>query len=176
MAGEKRILLVVDVQTALLEDKPYCGDAVLQRVRSLITQCRERDIEVIYVRHDGGVGDELEFGTPGWEIHSTVAPLLGEQIFNKRVNSAFRDTGLSVYLDEHGVRDIILVGMQTEYCIDATCKSAFERGYQVVIPEGTFTTYDNDWLSGEKLNEFYTRIWDGRFAKVLPFEEVIQGL
>lgn len=176
MAEEKRVLLVVDIQTALLEDKPYCGDAVLRRVGMLIAQCRERGVEIIYARHDGGMGDKLEHGTSGWEIDGAVAPLPGDQIFDKRVNSAFRDTGLSAYLDERGVRGIILVGMQTEYCIDASCKSAFERGYEVVIPEGAFTTYDNDWLSGEELNEFYTHIWDGRFAKVLPLEEVIQSL
>lgn len=176
MAEEKRVLLVVDLQTALLDDEPYCGDAVLQRVSRLITRCREQGVEVIYVRHDGGVGDELEYGTPGWEIADAIAPLPEEGIIDKRVNSAFRGTGLSAYLDEHKVKSIILVGMQTEYCIDATCKSAFERGYEVTIPQGAFTTYDNNWLSGEKLNEFYTHIWNGRFAKILPFEEVIQSL
>ena len=61
--------------------------------------------------------------------YSMLQPLQeGERIFEKCYNSAFKDTGLEEYLKEKKITDIILGGLQTEYCIDATCKSAFERG------------------------------------------------
>lgn len=63
--------------------------------------------------------------------------------------------------------------MQTEYCIDATCKSALERGYQVILPKGGTTTYDNDFLSAEMLCRYYEeKIWNGRFASVLAPDTV----
>lgn len=174
--GKKCALLVVDLQTALLADGPHCGPETLTNVRFLLERCRAQKIEVIYVRHDGGSGDELEYGTPGWEICAEIAPHPGEKVYEKRVNSSFRDTGLSNYLDAKGIKTLILVGMQTEYCIDATCKSAYERGYEVIVPAGTFTTFDNPWLTGEALNAFYTHIWHGRFAQVLPLEQVVEAL
>ncbi|WP_411676144.1 hypothetical protein [Caproicibacter sp.] len=63
--------------------------------------------------------------------------------------------------------------MQTEYCIDSTCKTAFELGFGVIIPEGTFTTFDNGPLDAAELCEFYSsRIWNRRFASVIPFKDL----
>ena len=72
------------------------------------------------------------------------------------------------------ITDLILMGMQTEYCIDATCKAAFELGYGVVIPTGATTTYDNEFMSGEATVRFYEeKIWAGRFADLMPAEAVL---
>ncbi|GAU75570.1 isochorismatase [Fusibacter sp. 3D3] len=49
-------------------------------------------------------------------------------------------------------------------------------GYDILIPRGTTTTFDNDYLSSEKLYEFYHEsIWDKRFGKVLDVE-VVKGI
>jgi nicotinamidase-related amidase len=65
--------------------------------------------------------------------------------------------------------------MQTEYCIDATCKAAFEHGFSIIIPEQTNTTFDNQYMNAKTLYEFYHyQIWQNRFARVLPMEEVEQ--
>lgn len=69
------------------------------------------------------------------------------------------------------------MGLQTEYCIDTTCKSAFEYGYKIIVPEETNTTSDNEYLSGGKLYEFYNyKIWNNRFANGLSVEEAIKVL
>ena len=76
--------------------------------------------------------------------------------------------------DSKGIITIILVGMQNEYCIGATYKAAFQHGYNLIIPQDT-TTFDNDLFSGELLVNFYERkIWNQRFAKVVPVSEVIK--
>lgn len=78
------------------------------------------------------------------------------------------------YLDDRGVDSIILMGMQTEYCIDTTCKVAFEYGYSLLIPQNTTTTYDNNLCSGEILARYYEqRIWNQRFAKVITIDEIM---
>lgn len=96
-----------------------------------------------------------------------------ERIFDKQYNSAFLHTGLKEYLDSKNTKNIILVGLQTEYCIDTTCKVAFEYGYNIMIPEETNTTFDNDYLTGKGLYELYNyKIWNNRFAKVMSIEEI----
>lgn len=166
-------LLVVDVQEALVAEHPEREEEFLCLLRRLISFCRKDGVEVIFVRHDDGEGSDLEAGSPGWQVCSALSPAANEQIFDKRFNSAFLETGLDGYLREHGVSRLILAGMQTEYCIDATCKSAFERGYTVLIPEGATTTFDNGPIAADVLCEFYERrIWDGRFAQVLSVEQL----
>ena len=79
------------------------------------------------------------------------------------------------YLTEKDIDTIILSGMQTEFCIDTTCRVAFELGYDVVIPADTTTTYDNIFLNGEEMREYYEQgIWNGRFAKVIGVDDVIK--
>ncbi len=173
----KSVLLIVDVQTALVEKHPYNEQNVIDNIKKLISTARGNGKEVLYVRHDDGKDSELEYGTEGWQVYAKIAPNNGEKVFDKQYNSAFLKTGLKEYLDSKQIDTIILAGLQTEYCIDTTCKSAFEYGYKIIIPEETNTTFDNEYLSGEKLYEFYNyKIWNKRFANVLPVEEVIKIL
>ncbi|MDP4085313.1 MAG: cysteine hydrolase family protein [Bacillota bacterium] len=167
------VLLVVDVQTALIKEQPFNKEIVIKNIKRLISIARDSNKEVLYVRHDDGIGEELEYGTDGWQIYYEIAPNKDERIFEKKYNSAFFKTGLKEYLETKKINTIILTGLQTEYCIDATLKSAFDNGFNVIIPEQTNTTFDNEYLSGEKLYEFYNyKIWKNRFANVLAIDEV----
>lgn len=172
---EDTILLVVDVQTALMEEHPYNEEKVIENIQKLISYSRNKGIEVIYVRHDDGPGTELENNTRGWQIFDKVAPKDTDKIFEKNFNSAFRKTGLKEYLDSKKIRKLILTGLQTEYCIDATVKSAFEQEYEVIIPEETNSTFDNPYLTGKQLYEFFNyTLWNNRFAKVMPLEDIMK--
>jgi nicotinamidase-related amidase len=145
------VLLVVDVQNALIKAHPYNEQKVIENIKKLIVTARDNQHEVLYICHDSGKGTQLEKGTDGWRIYDSIAPNDTELIFDKQFNSAFYNTVLREHLISKGIDTIILVGLQTEYCIDATCKSAFDYGYKIIIPEETNTTFDNGLLSGEKL-------------------------
>jgi len=169
------VLLVVDVQNALIKAHPHNEQRVIENIKKLILTARDNKKEVLYVRHDDGKGTELEQGTDGWQIYDDIAPNESELIFEKQYNSAFHKTALREYLESKEIDTIILVGLQTEYCIDATCKSAFDCGYKIIIPEETNTTFDNEYLPGEKLYEFYNyKIWNKRFATVFSMDDVIK--
>lgn len=169
------ILLVVDVQTLLVEEHPYHEAEVLANIQNLIREARSNQVEIVYVRHDDGVGTELEVGTAGWQIYPSVAPIGSEKIVDKQFNSAFHKTDLHEYLTHKGIDTLMLVGMQTEYCIDATLRSAFDLGYKVWIPMDTNTTYDNAYMNAETLLDYYhNAIWDNRFAKVITVEQAIE--
>lgn len=167
-------LIIIDMQTALLEAHPYDERTVVARIQRLLAECRKSGIPVIFVRHDGGAGDELERGCAGWEICSELAPKAGEKIIDKAFNSAFRQTLLESHLQDLGIKTLILCGMQTEYCFDVSCKVAFEKEYEVIVPRGTTTTFDNDHFSADKLVHYYEdKIWDKRYAAVKDVEEVL---
>jgi len=167
-------LVIVDMQTALVEAEPYNKSVVIENIKALLNACRKKEIPVIYIQHNGENGSELEHGSTGWSIYKESAPLPDEKIFEKQYNSAFRGTGLREYIDGIGVKNIILCGMQTEHCLDATCKVAFEYEYKVTIPQSTTTTFDNDFTNGKDLSKYYeNQIWNNRYAQVISMKQVL---
>ena len=170
-------LLVIDVQQAMIDEHPARMDEFMLNLKFLIDAAHKSGTEVIYVRHDGGEGDVLAFGTSGWQLEKSLVPRTGERVFEKRFGSAFRQTGLRDYLVDREISRLVVCGMQTEYCIDTSVKVAFEFGYDVVIPAGATTTYANPFLSGEKLITYYERmIWHEPLARVVPIEEALDIL
>lgn len=113
------VLLVIDTQKLITNEKLYNLDLFVSNMKLLIKTARAKNIEVIYIRHDDGEGQELTRGTDGFEIYEEFAPEKDERIFDKTVNSPFKDTGLLEYLTEKKENQIIVTGLQTDYCIDA---------------------------------------------------------
>ncbi len=173
----KTALLVIDVQQAMIDEHPASMDAFMLNLKMLIDTAHKNNTEVIYVRHDGGEGDVLAFGKPGWQLEKSLIPRADERVFDKRFGSAFRQTGLQDYLTSQSISRLVICGMQTEYCIDTSVKVAFEHGYEVIIPAGSTTTYANPFLSGEKLVYYYERmIWNDPLARVVDMEEALSFL
>ena len=168
------VLLVVDVQELITHEKLYNFDTFISNVKLLIEKARENNVEVIYVRHDDGEGQALTRGTDGFEIYEEIAPMSVEQIFDKFVNSSFNGTGLLEYLRGKGEKEIIVVGLQTEYCIDATVKCGFEHGFRVIVPKYSNSTFDNEFMSAEQSYRYYNEfMWKNRYAECISVEEVI---
>lgn len=88
------VLLVVDTQKLITTLDLYNFNAFEDAVKTLIAAARENNVEVVYVRHDDGVGAELTKGAPGFEIYEDFSPQPREKIFDKTVNSSFKGTGL----------------------------------------------------------------------------------
>lgn len=168
------VLLIVDTQKVITNNKLYNFDIFVSNVKELIKKARQNHIEIIYIRHEDGIGQELTKGNEGFEIYEEFKPINGEKVFDKTVNSAFKGTGLLEYLISKGESQVIIAGLQTEYCMDATIKCGFEHGFQIVVPEYTNTTVDNRFMSAEKSYEYYnTFIWQRRYAKCISLNETL---
>ena len=171
------VLLIVDTQKAITNSKLYQFDLFKAHVIELIKTARDNKIEVIYVRHDDGVGAELTKGNEGFEIYEDFQPADGERIFDKTVNSAFRDTGLLEYLREKEEKTIILAGLQTDYCIDATAKAGFEHGFKMIIPANANSTVDNPYMSAEQSYRYHNEfLWNKRYADCVSLEEALERM
>lgn len=169
------VLLVVDTQKAITNSRLYQFDLFVSHVKELIEKARHNDIEVIFVRHDDGDGNELTKGNEGFEIYGGFQPEADEMIFDKNANSSFKDTGLLEYLQQKGENKIIIVGLQTDYCIDATVKAGFEHGFQMIVPENTNSTFDNRYMTAEQTYRYYNEfIWNRRYAECIPFNKALK--
>ena len=171
------VLLVIDTQNAITNCQLFNFDVFVPTVEKLIKAARENNVEVIYVRHDDGPGSELARGTWGYEIYDKFAPLEGDKIVDKQFNSAFKGTDLLAYLKQKNEQELIIVGLQTDYCIDATIKSGFEHGFRIIVPAGGNTTIDNTYLSASQTVEYYNDfMWNGRYAMCVSLEETLHML
>jgi nicotinamidase-related amidase len=166
-------LLVIDLQRGMFTDaQPHDGEGVLSRAASLLERARRKGTPVLHVRHDGGPGDPLAKGGPGFEIHPDVAPQPGEPVFEKTVCSAFPGTDLDAQLKRLGITRLVIAGMQTEYCIDTNCRVAFDRGYKVVLAKDAHTTFDTPALSAAQIIAHHNRILGGNFAELVPTNDI----
>ena len=68
------VLLVVDTQQMITNNKLYNFEVFEERVKCLIEVARINNVEVIYVRHDDGPDCELTKGKEGFEIYDGFAP------------------------------------------------------------------------------------------------------
>ena len=168
------VLLVVDTQKLITNEKLYKFEEFKTNVKSLISAARENAIEVIFVRHDDGVGNPLTKGTDGFEIYEEFQPEGQELIFDKTVNSSFKETGLLEYLKQKEVTEIVIVGLQTDYCIDATIKAGFEHGFKMIVPANANSTFENPYMSADQIYSYYNDfMWNKRYAQSVSVEEAI---
>ena len=82
-----------------------------------------------------------------------IPRLPGEPIVDKRSPDSFADTPLDGMLLARGVRRVIVCGLQSEWCIQATCKGAVERRYEVMLVEDGHSTFDSRGRGGDRPNQ-----------------------
>ena len=164
----KTAFIIIDVQNILVETG-FETEKLLEKIAYLQEQARSKNIEIIYVQH---VENPEAQTSEDWQLSALLNRKLDEKVFQKRYNSMFKETGLKEYLDQQGIEQLVLCGMQTEYCVDTSVKVGFEYGYKLVIPEGAVTTFDGEDIPAETLNEFYENIWEERFADVLDYKTI----
>jgi nicotinamidase-related amidase len=69
----------------------------------------------------------------------------------------------------------MVVGLQTDYCIDATIKCGFEHGFHMIVPEYTNSTVDNDFMNAEQTYKYYNDfMWNSRYAECVSMEEAMK--
>lgn len=172
------ILLVIDTQKGITDERLYNFEMLRTNIKTLISTARKNHVEVVYVRHDDGPGTGFSVGDDEFQIFEEFAPEGQERIFDKKVNSAFDDsTGLVKYLAEKKEKTIMVVGLQTNFCIDATIKSGFERGYKMIVPENTNSTFDNEYMKKDVCYHYYNDfVWPGRYAECVSMEAAVELL
>ena len=148
-------LLVVDVQSGVVDwSQPTSkgSDEVLERINELLARARAAGNSVIYIQHDGQEeGHPLSPGLPGWQIHPAIAPAEGEIVIHKRACDSFFETPLEGELAALGIRQLVVAGCRTQYCIDTTCRSAVARGYDVTLAKDAHMTVDTESLTAAQI-------------------------
>ena len=165
-------LMIIDVQNGVLgkEQETYNSEALLNNLVSLIRKAREANVPVIYVQHNEV--HQLEPDTPAWQIHYRLAPRAGDVVVQKRHPDSFHDTVLEGELRKMGIRNLVIGGLQTEWCVDSTVRRAFSLGFNVTVAEDGHSTMDTTVLKASKVVEHHNRIFKGGFARLMKAKDI----
>jgi nicotinamidase-related amidase len=150
--ADRPALIVVDVQRGLIEGFEEDWADALPVISDLLTRAREASIPVVLVQHCGREPSHpLNETTSGWALHENVDAQPGDLRVSKVWSDSFQDTGLHDLLQTRAINRVVLVGAQTEFCVDATARRAASLGYDVDLVADGHTTSENGQLSRSQI-------------------------
>jgi nicotinamidase-related amidase len=169
----KKALLVIDVQNGMFQegDAIYQGKELLKKLDKIIHQARINQMPIFYIQHNEPAGWPLEFGKEGWEIHPEIMPCNQDVIIQKKSPDSFLHTTLESELKKKEIEHVFITGIQTEVCVDTTCRRAFSKGYKVTLVADAHSTWDSDDLTAKAIIHHHNRVlrW---FADVRSSDEI----
>ena len=141
-----RALLVIDMQRAF-DDLDFWGPttnpACEANVAALAAAWQRAGDPVVVVRHDSLDDSPLAPGNPGNDLVDAVAAIEPAVLVSKNVNSAFYgDPDLHAWLQERGIGEVVVCGIQTNMCVETTARMAGNLGYDVTVVLDATRTFD----------------------------------
>jgi nicotinamidase-related amidase len=170
----KAALLIIDMQYGnFLEPYPvHEGENLLRKVKNLIKKACTVDIPIIFIQNRGGAGDPVEYGTPGWSVHPSIKPMPEDIFIEKETPDSFKGTKLHKKLELEKVKRLVVTGLQTEYCVDTTCRQAYCLGYDVILVKDAHSTWSSDLLSASQIKEHHNRVLGGWYVTLRKEKDV----
>ena len=168
-------LLVITVQEGFFmnPNNPVYNEAELTpNINLLVDNFRKLDKPIIFIHH---IDEDLVEDTKPWEVYSKLHSKPEDIHLNKTTPDSFYKTDLSKVLKEHNIGSIVIVGLQTDYCIDTTCKSAFGKEIPTTLVSDAHSTYDNSLMTADKIIEYHNTVLGSWFAKLKTTDYVINS-
>ena len=177
-------LLLIDIQRGF--DEPSWGRRnnpdMEQRASVLLRAWRATGRPVVHVRHmSTAPSSPLRPGQPGNEFKPETAPLAGEEVIEKRVNSAFIGTSLETRLRRAGSQGLVIAGLTTNHCVSTTARMAGNLGFPTWVVSDATATFDRVGPDGvehpaERIHAMALSDLHGEFATVVDTEAVLASL
>jgi nicotinamidase-related amidase len=181
----KTALLLVDIQWEYFAGgaMPLEGalDAALQ-ARNLLVHFRCDHRPAIFVQHVSLSAQATSFvpGSPGVCLYSTIRPLPGEPVICKHHPNSFRDTDLLDLLHQGEVARLVICGMMTHMCIDATVRAAADFGFECLVAADACATQDlvfeGTVVPAAMVQRSFLAALNGTYATVMRTEDILAEL
>ena len=181
---KKQALIIIDVQNDYFKGgkmelvNPEAAAANISRV---LGKSRREGVPVVYIQHiamDPAAGF-LVMNTPGIDINEAVVPVAGEQVIVKQYPNSFRETALHEYLQKKGITDLVITGMMTHVCVDATTRAAKDLGYNCTVVSDACATraleVDGETVEASQVQKAFMGSLAFYYAEVETTERFIAG-
>ena len=165
----KTALLIVDIQNFYFPgDGPGLvgAEKASANAKEILEIFREKAQLVVHVRHKSN---------KGFEIHKNVAPIASEKVITKEEVNSFQGTDLLEYLKSNNISRLVIIGMQTQMCVEAAIRAAHDFGFECIIIHDACATRDVRFMDQTvKAEEVQTcilaTITDGGYGKVIDLK------
>jgi nicotinamidase-related amidase len=177
-----KALILIDIQNDYFENgaNALVGPEVAgENARRVLESFRKDKLPVIHIQHLSVRPGSTFFipNTVGADIHSLAKPLDTEKVIVKHFPNSFRETGLGDYLTSLNISELVICGMMTHMCVDATTRAAKDLGYTCTLIGDACATKDLE-INGQKVaakdvhNSFLAAL-SYYYATVLTSEEYL---
>lgn len=180
----KTALIIVDIQKDYFPGGKFPLVNPLEAAKNayMLLQCfREHGGHHVHIQHISKKPDATFFisGDRGTDIHDSVAHFEGEPIVYKHTPNSFLNTNLLDLLKSWKVERLVICGMMTHMCIDATARAASDLGFQVIVAEDACATrdlkYGDTTIPAEQVHKAFLAALKS-YGKVMKSEEVLAFL
>ena len=163
-------LLVIDVQQGLFQKTTplYRAREVLANINLLVERAHAAHAPVVYIQHS--TEKNLVEGTDEWKLHPAMQPEPRDIMIRKHHGNAFEDTPLKEKLDALHVDRVVVTGLVSNGCVNATCNGAHELGYDTVLVSDAHSTYRED--AEAVVTEYNARLSAGGVVRLQTTAEV----
>ena len=134
-------LVVIGMQEDILAGV-WHRDEVVDVVAGLVRRARLGGTPVVWVQHHD---DDLESGSPGWQIAGELIRDQGEPLVDAEFVDAFSGTGLHDVLASVGASHLFLAGARSDTGVRATLAGGLYRGYDTTLVSDAHTTVDDSF-------------------------------
>ena len=143
-------LLIIDVQKSLVDAGIWDSERVINRLNQLIAKARSEHIPVVLVRDT-----RIE---PHGEFHDSLDCKKNDIEIVKSFCDSFMETKLDEMLRSKNISRLVVGGMQSDFCVDTTCRQGAANGYDVLLVADAHSTIDHEHLKAEQIVAHHNRI------------------
>lgn len=171
-------LLIIDVQRALCSGEYEVLESrrVIERINQVTRVFREAMAMVVVIQHEEP-GSPMAHGADGWKLDPDLQVQPGDTYIRKTTPDSFHNTDLLAVLQARGIKELVICGLQSEFCVDSTMRRALALGFPVTLVADGHSTMDNSVLTAAQIvahqNDTLSKMDSfGPRVRVLPAAEV----
>jgi len=181
----KTALILVDIQKDYFPKgrMEVAGAAEAAQMASrLLDHFRRHGLPVVHIQHIAARPGATFFlpNTEGVRFHETVQPVSGEVVIQKHFPNSFRDTGLEEQLCSNKTKDLVVCGMMSHMCIDATVRAAFDKGYACTVAHDACATrsleHEGSTIPSAHVHGAFMSALSAVYARVMPVNDILHTL
>ncbi len=145
-------LLIIDVQNLLCIGQwaAHDIDNVIRRINAVAEKARAAGAPVVVIQHEEANGP-LQYGSAGWQLAQSLQVRADDLRLRKTASDSFHKTDLHALLQARGVDQLIVCGLQSDFCVDTTVRRALALGYAVTLVSDAHSTLNNGVLTAEQI-------------------------
>jgi nicotinamidase-related amidase len=175
-----KALVIVDIQRDYFPGGNMAlhePEAAAAKAGQVLEAFRAAGNPVVHIQHLSPAGAGfLEEGTDGAEIMAPVTPQDGETLITKRAPNSFLGTDLEQHLRSLDVDEVVVTGMMTSMCVDATTRAGADLGFKMtLVPDACAAPaleFGGRQVSAQDVHASFVAALGQFYATVTPADEL----